>query len=703
MLEVRGQRSEETGHALSVLRSQIPEYQTTSRTSNILHRTSEIFFFVYAIIKIDASILKTSFMKRILFMLLPFVMILLAFQPLNFHSVSGKIIDEAGNPVVSVSIIVKGTNLAALSAQDGTYQINVSDKNAILVFSAVGYKSQEIKIKGKTTINVSLKTFAASELQEVIVMGYAQQRKKNMTYHNYTTSAAPLQGRIAGVHIQNGQGYYQDRGYEDFNTEDYDHINENKFLKVSDNPLSTFSIDVDAASYSNVRRFLNQGQLPPAGAVRIEEMINYFHYEYPQPKNGEPFSINTEISDAPWNKDHKLVLIGLQGKKIPTGNLPASNLVFLIDVSGSMGTPNKLPLVKASMKMLVDQLREQDKVAIVVYAGAAGLVLKPTGGDEKTTIKDAIDNLESGGSTAGGAGIKLAYKTANEYFVKGGNNRVILCTDGDFNIGASSDDDMERLIEQERKSGVFLTVLGYGMGNYKDNKMQKLADKGNGNHAYIDGITEAKKVLVNEFGGTLFTIAKDVKLQIEFNPAKVQGYRLIGYENRLLAKEDFNDDKQDAGELGSGHTVTALYEVIPAGVKSDFLKNVDSLKYQNNIQPLSKSSHTDEMMTVKFRYKAPDGDVSKLIEHPLKDNQLSITKTSDNFRFAASVAEFGMLLRNSEFKASSSFDNIISMAKKAKGNDDEGYRSEFIRLVESAQLLAKGNKTGPAEKSLGTR
>ena len=635
-------------------------------------------------------------------MLMPFVMILLAFQPVNFHTVSGKIVDEAGNPIASVSIIVKGTNTATLSAPDGTYQINVSDKNAVLVFSVVGYKSQEIEIKGKTTVNVSLKA-AGNELQEVIVMAYGQQRKKNMTYHNYTASAAPLQGRIAGVQIQNGQGYYQDRKYEDFNTEDYDHINENKFLKVADNPLSTFSIDVDAASYSNVRRFLNQGQLPPAGAVRIEEMINYFHYEYPQPKNNEPFSINTEISDAPWNKDHKLVLIGLQGKKIPTDNLPASNLVFLVDVSGSMNGPLRLPLVKASMKMLVDQLREQDKVSIVVYAGAAGLVLKPTGGDEKTTIKDAIDNLEAGGSTAGGAGIKLAYKTANEYFVKGGNNRVILCTDGDFNIGASSDDDMERLIEQERKSGVFLTVLGYGMGNYKDNKMQKLADKGNGNHAYIDGISEAKKVLVNEFGGTLFTIAKDVKLQIEFNPAKVQGYRLIGYENRMLAKEDFNDDKKDAGELGSGHTVTALYEVIPVGVKSDFLKSVDSLKYQNNIQPLSKSSHTDEMMTVKFRYKAPDGDVSKLIEHPLKDNQLSITKTSDNFRFAASVAEFGMLLRNSEFKASSSFDNIISMAKKAKGNDDEGYRSEFIRIVESAQLLAKENKTGPAEKSLGIR
>ena len=665
-------------------------------------------------------------------MLTPFVMILLAFQPVSFHTVSGKITDEAGTPVAAVSITVKGTNVATLSAQDGTYQINVTDKNATLVFSSVGYKSQEVKVKGKATINVTLKS-ASTDLQEVVVTGYSSQKKRDMTgsvpvisSEQIYGSRAPvyyeLEGKVAGVTVNNSNanssnirirgistlngstnaGFY-DKEEEDFNTEGYDHINENKFLKVADNPLSTFSIDVDAASYSNVRRFLNQGQLPPAGAVRIEEMINYFHYEYPQPKNDQPFSINTEVSDAPWNKDHKLVLVGLQGKKIPTENLPASNLVFLIDVSGSMQGPNRLPLVKSSMKMLVDQLREQDKVSIVVYAGAAGLVLKPTSGDDKTTIKDAIDNLEAGGSTAGGAGIKLAYKTANEFFVKGGNNRVILCTDGDFNIGASSDDDMERLIEQERKSGVFLTVLGYGMGNYKDNKMQKLADKGNGNHAYIDGISEAKKVLVNEFGGTLFTIAKDVKLQIEFNPAKVQGYRLIGYENRMLAKEDFNDDKKDAGELGSGHTVTALYEIIPVGVKSDFLKNVDSLKYQNNIKPLSKSSHTDEMMTVKFRYKAPDGDASKLIEHPLNDNQISIAKTSDNFRFAASIAEFGMLLRNSEFKAAASFDNVIKMAKKAKGDDEEGYRSEFIRLAESAQLLAKGNKTEPVEETLGKR
>ena len=376
-----------------------------------------------------------------------------------------------------------------------------------------------------------------------------------------------------------------DRDDTDYNTEDYDGIVENRFLTVTENALSTFSIDVDAASYSNVRRFLQSGQLPPAGAVRTEEMINYFHYDYPQPKNEDPFSINTEMAACPWNPAHRLVLIGLQGKKIPVENLPASNIVFLIDVSGSMMDENKLPLVKASMKMLVDQLREQDKVSLVVYAGNAGLVLPATSGANKNAIKDAIDKLEAGGSTAGGQGIQLAYKTAKENFLKGGNNRVILCTDGDFNVGASSDDDLVRMIEEERKSGVFLTVLGYGMGNYKDNKMEKLADKGNGNHAYIDGLSEAKKVLVNEFGGTLFTIAKDVKLQVEFNPAKVQAYRLIGYENRMLNKEDFNNDKKDAGELGSGHTVTALYEVIPVGVKNEFLEKVDKLKYQQPLKP----------------------------------------------------------------------------------------------------------------------
>ena len=623
-------------------------------------------------------------MKRILILIAPLILIMLAFRPVKSHTITGTITDEKGSPIPSASISMKGTTQGTMSDAKGVYRITISKSTGTLVFSAFGYTSAEENVNGRSTINVTMKGTTIKSQEVVVTKHYDGRKVKTMEMYNRGIATGEFKAAPSTSY------YGLDQDEEEFSREGYDNINENKFLKVKDNPLSTFSIDVDAASYSNVRRFLNQGQLPPAGAVRIEEMVNYFHYEYPQPTGKDPFSINTEISDAPWNKDHKLVLIGLQGEKISTDNLPASNLVFLIDVSGSMMSANKLPLVKASMKMLVDQLRAQDKVSMVVYAGAAGLVLEPTSGSDKTKIKDAIDKLEAGGSTAGGAGIKLAYKTAKANLVKNGNNRVILCTDGDFNVGESSDDAMERMIEEERKSGVFLTVLGYGMGNYQDAKMQKLADKGNGNHAYIDGISEAKKVLVNEFGGTLFTIAKDVKLQVEFNPAKVQGYRLIGYENRMLAKEDFNDDKKDAGELGSGHTVTALYEVIPVGVKSDFLKGVDSLKYQKNIEPLSKSSYNDEILTVKFRYKAPDGDVSKLIEHPVLDKQIPIAKTSDNFRFAASVAQFGMLLRNSEFKSAASFDNVLGLARKAKGTDEEGYRSEFVRLVESAEMLAKG-------------
>jgi Ca-activated chloride channel family protein len=474
----------------------------------------------------------------------------------------------------------------------------------------------------------------------------------------------------------------------EFDTEDYDHIVENKFLAATQNPLSTFSIDVDEASYSNIRRYLQNGSIPPAGAVRIEEMINYFDYSYSQPVNGDPFSVITEISECPWSPEHKLVHIGLQGKQIPVGNLPASNIVFLIDVSGSMDEPNKLPLVQASMKMLVDQLREQDKVAIVVYAGNAGLVLPSTSGVNKQKIKEAIDNLEAGGSTAGGEGIQLAYKTANANFIKGGNNRIVLATDGDFNVGASSDDELVTMIEKERKSGVFLSVLGYGMGNYKDNKMQQLADKGNGNHSYIDNINEARKVLVTEFGSTLFTIAKDVKIQVEFNPANVQAYRLVGYENRVLASEDFNDDTKDAGELGSGHTVTALYEIIPVGVKDSFTKSVDPLKYQSNDKKIV-SSNTNEIMTIKLRYKKPDEDISQLIIHSVNDDKIALVNTSDNFRFSAAVAEFGLLLRSSEYKQQSSYQQVVSMAKTAKGNDDNGYRAEFIQLVQTATSLVK--------------
>jgi Ca-activated chloride channel family protein len=472
---------------------------------------------------------------------------------------------------------------------------------------------------------------------------------------------------------------------ENFNTEAYSPITENDFKNALLNPLSTFSIDVDAASYSNVRRFITNGQNPPADAVRIEEMINYFNYDYPQPKGEHPFSITTEVSDCPWNKNNKLVHIGLQGKNIDMSELPASNLVFLLDVSGSMSSPNKLPLLKKSFNLLVDNLREDDRVAIVVYAGAAGLVLPSTSGADKNKILEALNNLNAGGSTAGGAGIKLAYKVAQDNFIKGGNNRIILATDGDFNIGASSDGEMTRLIEEKRKSGVYLTCLGFGMGNYKDSKMETLADKGNGNYAYIDNILEAKKVLVTEMGGTLFTIAKDVKLQLEFNPNKVESYKLIGYENRLLNSEDFNDDTKDAGELGAGHTVTALYEIVLKGNGS--APAIDPLRYQNLTELIPKNN-TDELLTVKFRYKKPEAETSKLIVNHLMDKSVSLSKSSDNFRFSAAVAEFGMLLRNSKHKANANFKQVIELAKASKGKDENGYRAEFIRLVEMSEMQA---------------
>lgn len=645
-------------------------------------------------------------MRYLLFVLLLATGSFLSFNSPSQFTVSGKVLDNRGVPIAGASVIEKGKKNGTTTDANGQFSLVVSSEKAVLQISFVGYDFKEVAIKGQVSLSVSLSP-TTSNLEEVVVVGYGITRKKELTGSVSRISPgflAPssgvrvdqmLSGKSSGVVINSINRELKrksDKVYDndqDFNTEDYNAIEENKFLTVTENPLSTFSIDVDAASYSNVRRYLQNNQLPPPGAVRSEELINYFHYEYPQPTGDDPFSINTEIADCPWNKEHKLVLIGLQGKKIPVENLPASNLVFLIDVSGSMQDENKLPLVRASMKMLVDQLREQDKVSMVVYAGSAGLVLSPTNGTEKTKIKEAIDRLEAGGSTAGGAGIQLAYETARRNFVKEGNNRVILCTDGDFNVGVSSDAALEDIIEKERKSGVFLTVLGYGMGNYKDNKMQKLADKGNGNHAYIDGILEAKKVLVNEFGGTLFTIAKDVKLQLEFNPANVQAYRLIGYENRLLNKEDFNNDQKDAGELGSGHTVTALYEVIPVGVKNEFDEKVDPLKYQKQITPVA-STATNEILTVKFRYKQPDGDVSKLITHTILNKTTNWKTASENFRFAASVAQFGMLLTNSSFKQAASYSSVWKLAKAAIGKDREGYRSEFLKLVRTAQSLDKG-------------
>ncbi|MCU0540672.1 MAG: von Willebrand factor type A domain-containing protein [Oscillatoriaceae cyanobacterium Prado104] len=483
----------------------------------------------------------------------------------------------------------------------------------------------------------------------------------------------------------------QDREY---NREGYNRIYENAYQRVKNNALSTFGIDVDTASYSNIRRFISQGMLPPKDAVRLEELINYFTYDYPQPKGNRPFSINTEVAATPWNSKHKLVHIGLQGKSISTKDLPPNNLVFLIDVSGSMNSPDKLPLVKASLKYLVGELRAKDRVTIVVYAGAAGLVLPPTPGNQKEQILEAIEQLNAGGSTAGGEGIKLAYKMARENFMKSGNNRVILATDGDFNVGISSDAELVRLIEEKREQGVFLSVLGFGTGNLQDAKMEQLADQGNGNYAYIDGLFEAKKVLVSQMGGTLLAIAKDVKIQVEFNPAKVQAYRLIGYENRLLQDRDFNDDKKDAGELGAGHSVTALYEIIPVGVELDVkLPEVDELKYQQNAvdrPSQSNNSQSDELMEVKLRYKNPNDTTSQLISQPIVDRAVPLENASKNFRFSAAVAAFGMLLRDSEYKGNANFDEVLRLANQSKGEDKEGYRAEFIRLVENCkQLTAK--------------
>jgi len=470
------------------------------------------------------------------------------------------------------------------------------------------------------------------------------------------------------------------------NDEDYDIFVENAFESPKTAPLSTFSIDVDNASYTNVRRFINNGQEVPKDAVRVEEMVNFFKYNYPQPKDQNPFSINTELSESPWNPKNQILKIGLQGKNIPTDDLPASNLVFLIDVSGSMSDPNKLPLLKQSMKILVNELRSKDKVAIVVYAGAAGLVLPPTSGDEKETIIEALENLNAGGSTAGGAGIELAYKIAAENFIKDGNNRVVLATDGDFNIGNSSNSDMTTLIEQKRKTGVFLTCLGYGMGNYKDSKMETLADKGNGNYAYIDNIQEANRFLGKEFKGSMFAIAKDVKIQIEFNPKQIQAYRLIGYENRKLRPEDFKNDAIDAGELGSNHTVTALYEIIPAGVKSDYLsQQADSLKYTKVQENTNK--YNNELATIKFRYKKPDGDKSIEMINVIENKAISLQSSSDDFKFSTAVAWFGLKLRDSKLITNKSSEEIIKLAKKGLSNDADGYKAEFIRLTEGIKTL----------------
>ncbi|MCD8260615.1 MAG: von Willebrand factor type A domain-containing protein [Bacteroides sp.] len=586
-------------------------------------------------------------------------------------TVTGQVTDaEKNSPLGGVEVTIRNSSKKTVTDKQGHYSIEAAPTDR-LTFSYPGYKKKEIQVTGNI-LNVSLSPEKEQKGDMVELKYIPVQEVADMTYTENISVSSMLATR--SIRLQTPQ------------TESYSPIVENEFLKALHEPLSTFSIDVDAASYSNMRRFVNNGSLPPADAIRTEELVNYFSYNYPAPTGNVPVRISAETGACPWNKDHRLVKIDLKAKEIADENLPASNLVFLIDVSGSMWGPTRLDLVKSSLKLLVNNLREKDQVAIVVYAGSAGEVLPSTSGSDKQKIREALDQLTAGGSTAGGAGIQLAYKIAEKNFIKGENNRIILCTDGDFNVGVSSKEELEKLIEQKRRTGIFLTVLGYGMGNYKDDRMQILAEKGNGNYAYIDNLQEANKVLVNEFGGTLFTVAKDVKLQIEFNPTKVEAYRLIGYESRLLNNEDFNNDAKDAGEMDAGHTVTAFYEIIPAGVKSSFTATIDPLKYQQPAQQEQiRLTDSPELMTIKLRYKDPDGEVSRKIELPVIDNKS--TSVSSDFRFAAAVALYGQLLRNSEFTRGSNYDEVLELTRKSTGKDPYGYRREFIRMVEAVNNL----------------
>lgn len=599
------------------------------------------------------------------------------------YEVRGKVVDaNTGTALVGVQVSNVATKAHVQTDDKGNYRIQVLDGKNILIFSYIGYLEQRIAVNHRSKVDVAL-VQQDNALDEVVVTGY-EHKAKRQTASVMNVNAA-MYGQVSGLYIR-GTAYVPNQ-----NQESYQKLKENSFINPRKEPLSTFAADVDAASYSNVRRFINSGTLPEKDAVRVEEMINYFQYQVAGPKNGEPVNIVTELTKAPWNTTHQLMRVTLKAKDIPTANLKASNLVFLIDVSGSMMGPGRLPLVKASLKMLVDQLRAVDHVAIVTYAGSAGVKLESTPGDEKMKIKSAIEELEAGGSTAGAAGIKKAYEIAKQQFIKGGNNRIILASDGDFNVGESSDESMEELISKESKSGVFLTVLGYGMGNLKDSKMEILADKGHGNYAYIDNISEARKAMVTEFGGTLFTVAKDVKIQVEFNPSYVQAYRLVGYENRLLEAEDFNNDQKMGGDMGVGHVVTALYEIVPVGVESGLIGTVDPLKYQQQADQAAGRRNA-ELATVKFRYKEPEGEKSKLQQKVVGTSVTELNSVSEDLRFVTAVAELGLLLRDSDFKQKANFDQLIARAKASKGKDEEGYRAEFIRIAENARDLSRSKE-----------
>jgi Ca-activated chloride channel family protein len=591
---------------------------------------------------------------------------------------TGTVTDAAsGSALPSVQVSVDAVH-TTLTDASGRYVLTVPSaaRRARMTISAaaIGYGSYQraVRVSGDTVVvDIALST-AKIRLEANVVQSAPAATRAQL---GFAMGDASMQSRVAA----------------EWNTESYDHIAENGFRSVATSPLSTFSIDVDRASYSNVRRMIRGGALPPKDAVRIEELVNYFPYTAAEPARGEPFAVATELMRAPWQPQHLLARISLHAPRMELRDLPANNLVFLLDVSGSMAAPNKLPLLKQALRLLVNELREQDRVAIVVYAGNAGLVLESTSGADRERILDALERLEAGGSTAGGAGLLLAYDIARRHHIRGGNNRIVLATDGDFNIGVSSDAEMIRLVEEKRAQGTFLTVLGFGMGNLKESKLEKLADHGNGNYAYIDDLMEARKVLVTEFGGTLLTVAKDVKLQVEFNPAHVRAYRLIGYENRLLANEDFADDTKDAGEIGAGHTVTALYELVPAGVESTItLREPEQPRYQQSVE-LRGSSFTNELGFIRLRYKRPDGDASRLLERPIAPR---VGAGSDDIRFASAVAAFGMLLRESEHRGRASFELVAGLAADALADDPGGYRREFLAIVEAARTLSRSTADG---------
>ncbi|MDE0358907.1 MAG: von Willebrand factor type A domain-containing protein [Gammaproteobacteria bacterium] len=615
------------------------------------------------------------------------------FAPLSFAraTVSGRITDAGtGEALTGARVFISGQTTSVLSGDGGEYSFILpgdgwDGREVEMRTELAGYESlaRTVRLSGPTT-RVDLAMTPGADMTLMHEMRIAPSGQPAPP----PPSGQPAVREAVGVDAArrvSGAGFAPvsaDAGpvrppRPPFNTESYAHIEEADFLGVEDNPLSTFAIDVDRASYANMRRFIDRGMRPPIDAIRIEELVNYFTYDYPSPRGAHPLSITTEVGTAPWQPAHRLLRIGIQGRNIAGGHLPASNLVFLIDVSGSMQPPAKLPLLKSSLRLLVAQMRPADRVAIVVYAGQAGLALPPTSGENRSEILFAIDRLEAGGSTAGGAGLRLAYEVARENFNGEGNNRVILASDGDFNVGPSSDAEMIRLIEKERESGVFLSVLGFGTGNLQDSKMEQLANHGNGSYAYIDGEREAAKVLVSEFAGTLFTIAKDVKVQVEFNPREVQAYRLIGYENRALRAEDFADDRKDAGELGAGHTVTALYEIVPSGIDGPDLADTPPLRYRDRADVTGRAA-SGELGFVQLRYKRPDDSKSVLVQQAFLDRG---GDGSGDMRFAASVAGFGMLLRESAYAGDYALGDVLELARGSLGDDEEGYRREFVRLV----------------------